>query len=68
MLRLLGLQRNASTGHHPLTVLLASDYPSPQLASASNPARVAFVLLEDFEQDDPQGIADTLEAGVQEGQ
>jgi len=30
--------------------------------------RVAFVLLEDFEQDDPQGITDALEAGVQEGQ
>ncbi|PRW33917.1 hypothetical protein C2E21_7441 [Chlorella sorokiniana] len=30
--------------------------------------RVAFVLLEEFEQDDPQGITDALEAGVQEGQ
>ena len=42
----------------------AALHPSP----SPLPASVAFVLLEDFEQADPRGITDGLDAGVQEGQ
>ena len=40
----------------------------PGLRAPPPPCRVAFVLLEDFDQPDPRGIVDTVEAGVLEGQ
>ena len=58
------------TAHLPTcTPICLSVCLPPALPPAPGPScRVAFVLLEDFEQGDPRGITDTLEAGVREGQ
>ena len=65
-----GAQAGAQAGTtvEPLVGAARVTAPPPPPPPGLCCCRVAFVLLEDFEQDDPCGIRDTVWAGVLEGQ